>query len=332
MMNFLLFAFLGFAQAEEALYITSNVTLKVLKKEQVADSLVLKAEELNGYYSSRTDYGLQLKIPVAQVEAYLDFVTEQGLIASRSFNSQSLSQGIADLSARLKTREELLQKYFSILEEAESDHVIAVENEVIRLISEIESLKGQLHKQMHLAKYADIYIEFRFRDRRAPVSDGSSSFSWINTLNITDLLSAFQYGWEAGAKKSAGEIPEGFASYSETKKDIKASSHDGVFYRVRTLKPNPSANDAFWAEAVAKRMSEAGYHPAGEQEQISATQIGAGHLIQVLAPNGAEDMSYWIAFHQVGKKLVVVEVLGEVSTFEPRTDAIMKAIEDSLAE
>ena len=332
MINWFILAFLGFAQAEEALYITSNVTLKVQKKEQVADSLVQRAEELNGYYASRTDYGLQLKIPVAESEAFLEFVTEQGLVASRSFNSRSLSQEIADLSARLKSREDLLQKYFSILEEAESEHVIAVENEVIRLISEIESLKGQLHKQKHLAKYADIYIEFRFRDRRAPAADGSSSFSWINSLNITDMLSAFQYSWEAGTKRSVGNIPEGFALYSETKKDIKASSHDGVFYRVRTLKPNPSANDSFWAEAVEKRMIEAGYHPSGEHSQISTTEIGSGHLIQTLAPNGTEDMSYWIAFHQVGKRLIVVEVLGEVSTFEPRTEAILKAIETSLAQ
>lgn len=332
MMTWLFLAFIGLSQAEEALYITSHVTLKVQKKEQVADALVKKAEEFDGYYSSRTDYALQLKIPVAKAQDYLDYVTEQGLIASRSFNSQSLSQEIADLSARLKTREELLQKYFKILEEAQSDHVIAVENEVIRLIGEIEHLKGQLRRQQHLATYADITIEFRFRDRRAPVADGSSSFSWINTLNITDVLSAFQYNWETGSKKSAGTIPEGFAEYSKTKKDLKASSHDGVFYRVRTLKPKPSANDAFWAEAVAKRMTEAGYHPFGDQESIKATEIGAGHIVKTLAPNGTEDMSYWIAFHQSGKKLIVVEVLGEVSTFEPRKTEVTKAIEASLAE
>lgn len=332
MIAWLFLACLGLARAEEALYITSYVTLKVEKKEQVADALVQKAEALNGYYSSRTDYALQLKIPVAKAQDYLDYVTEQGLVASRSFNSQSLSQELADLSARLKTREDLLQKYFKILEEAESEHVIAVENEVIRLIGEIEQLKGQLRRQKHLTTYADISIEFRFRDRRAPVADGSSSFAWINTLNITDVLSSFQYNWEAGTKKSSGQIPEGFAAYTKTKKDIKASSHDGVFYRIQTLKPKPSASDAFWAEAVAKRMTEAGYHPFGDQESIKAIPIGAGHMVQTLAPNGTEDMSYWIAFHQAGKKLIIIEVLGEVSAFAPRTEEMKKAIAISLAE
>ena len=332
MITWLLLAFLGFAQAEEALYITSYVTLKVQKKEQVADAVIKKAEEMNGYYSSRTDYAVQLKIPVANAQDYLDYVTAQGLVASRSFNSQSLSQQLADLSARLKTREELLQKYFKILEEAESEHVIAVENEVIRLIGEIEGLKGQLRRQQHLTTYADINIEFRFRDRRAPVADGSSSFSWINTLNITDVLSAFQYEWEAGSKKSSGQIPEGFAIYTESKKDIKAASHDGVFYRIQTLKPKPSASNVFWAEAVAKRMTEAGYHPFENQESIIASKIGTGYIVKTLAPNGTEDMSYWIAFRQVDKKLIVIEVLGEVSAFDPQKDMIAKAIEASLAE
>lgn len=317
------------SKAEE-LYINSNITLKVQKKEQVADALVSKAEELGGYYSSRSDYALQLKIPVAKAEEYLEFVTEQGLVANRSFNSQSLSQEIADLRARLKTREELLQKYFGILEEAQSDHVIAVENEVIRLISEIENLKGQLRKQEHLSTFADISIEFRFRNRRAPIADGSSSFAWINTLNITDMLYNFQSNWSIGSQKSTGQIPEGFAEYTKVKKDIKASSHDGVFYRIRTDKPKPSADDQFWAEAVSKRMTEAGYHPYEKENTIKAQKLGNGFIIKTLAPNGSEDMSYWIAFHQVGKKLVIIEALGEVSTFSLYEEAITKAIQASL--
>ena len=121
MISFLLTAFLSVAQAEEALHIYSYLTLKVQKKELVADQLVAEAEQLGGYYSSRSDYNLSLKIPVNKAEDYLEFATKQGLVAERSFDSQSLSQSIADLEARLKTREELLQRSNTVLDWVQQD-------------------------------------------------------------------------------------------------------------------------------------------------------------------------------------------------------------------
>ena len=313
----------------EAQFIESNITLKVQKKEQVADALVAKAVEFNGYFANRSDYELFIKIPVAHVDEYLVFVENQGLIAGRSFQSESRSQEIADLEARLKTREELLQKYFQILENAGSANVVTVENEVIRLITEIESLKGRLRKQQHMTTYADIHIEFRFKDRRAPVSDGSSSFDWINTLNVQNVQAAFQYNYDAGTMKSKGVTPSDFAVYSKGHKDIMATSQDQVIYRIRTLKPKPTADNAFWAEAVSRRMGKAGYH-AYENEEIAATAMQNGYVVKCMAPNGSEDLTYWIAFAQQGRTLTIIEAMGESSTFELHRDAIEQAMSESL--
>jgi hypothetical protein len=329
MIGFILGLLLSTAIAEEALHISSSLTIKVQKKEVVADQLVAKAEEVGGYYSSRSDNALTLKVPVESADEYLEFATQQGLIAERSFNSHSLSQVIADLEARLKTREELLEKYFEILEGAGSDNVIAVENEVIRLVTEIENLKGQLRRNNHLTTYADVSIQFQFRDRRAPVSDGSSSFEWINTLNITDVMQAFQYSYTSGSKAS-GTVPEGFAKYQNTKKDIKAASADGLLYRIKVVKPNPQADNAFWAEAVSKRMHEAGYHPYEAKEVISAEEIASGMVVKCLAPSGEDDLAYWISFKTQGNKLIIIEALGEASTFRTQEEQIIKAIENSF--
>ena len=54
-----------------------------------------------------------------------------------------MSRSIADVGAKLKAREALLEKYFKLLENAGADAVMTVEQEVIRLVSEIERLKGQ---------------------------------------------------------------------------------------------------------------------------------------------------------------------------------------------
>lgn len=315
--------------AEEAQHITSHLTLKVQKREYIMGQLIEEAQKMGGYYASRTDDSLRLKIPVARAEEYVDFAVQQGLLADRSFASRSLHQDISDLEARLKTREELLQKYFDILAEAGSENVIAVENEVIRLVTEIETIKGQLRRKQHLTTFADISIHFQFRDRRAPVSDGSSSFEWINHLNLVDVVTAFEWDQNSGTRKATGIAPEGFAIYP-TGKDLKAASSDGLLYRVRIEQPSPQADDAFWAEAVSNRMSDAGYHSYNAEHSISSQAIGSGQMIKCLAPNGEEDWAYWIAFVTQGKRIKVVEVVGEASLFRTQEEAIKAAIEASL--
>ena len=263
----------------------------------------------------------------------MSFVEEQGLIAQKQFDSNSLDQDLAHLEAKLKTREDLLAKYFGILEKSGVEHVIAVESEVIRLVTEIEHLKGQIRKMSHQTQYANIHIFFEFRDRSAPVSQGDSPFEWINTLNLTDLLYGFQNSQDQGAVKTEQtSIPENFALY-KSKKDCMAASSTGVVYRIRTEKPKPQASDLFWAEAVTRRMSEAGYFSyTASSEQFQSEPLGIGHVLKLAAPNGSDDFAYWIGFKVEGKRLVVVEAAGEVVAFQESETAILAAFTQVLSE
>ena len=40
---------------------------------------------------------------------------------------------------------------------------------------------------------AEITVSFRFRDRAAPAATGTSSFPWLNTVNLTDLVEDFRH-------------------------------------------------------------------------------------------------------------------------------------------
>jgi hypothetical protein len=327
----LVLAVLGLAHAEtesEALHIDAAVTLKVQKREAVADSLVAKAEELGGYYAKRTEESLVLKIPTEHAGTYLDFVSEQGLVAGRSESSYSLSQELANTEARLSAREELLDKYFEILEDAKSSAVVTVEQEVIRLISEIEGLKGSQRSLEHQAAYSELHVYFQFRDRSAPTRDGSSSFGWINSLNLVDLLHDFQAAererWRFLAAK--GQAPEGFASY-RWHQELRAATHDGVVYRVRSAKNKPKADIGFWSEAVAQRMEEAGYHPYDPEAGIASEELqDGGTLIRLIAPMGSEDYAYWVAFRIEGGELVITEAAGEAAAFQSHAVALREAM------
>ena len=72
--------------------------------------------------------------------------------------------------------------------------------------------------------FADIYVGFQYRERRAPVNDGSSSFEWLNTLNVQDVQYGFQYSEDTTRKKSSGVVPEDFAIYGKNPKIPRCKS------------------------------------------------------------------------------------------------------------
>ena len=321
-------------EVQEKLHISSHLTIKVQKKEMVADHIVQKAKDMGGYYASRTEQKIHLKIPTSQALDFIDFVVQQGLIVERELNSQSVHQDITDLQARLKTREELLSRYFDILNNAKGSNVLTVERAVIDLVSEIEGLEGKLRRKEHVARFADIYVGFQYRERRAPVNDGSSSFEWLNTLNVQDVQYGFQYSEDTTRKKSWGVVPQEFAIY-EKSKDLRAASHDGILYRIRTVRPEQDADIAFWSEAVSNRMYAAGYHPysvLSESKKPNSESIENGVLISCLAASGEQDLAYWIAFTQIGKNIILIEATGEISKFQTYEKAIRQAISESFVD
>ena len=122
-------------------------------------------------------------------------------------------------------------------------------------------------------------------------------------------------------------IPDGFAAYHE-KRRIRATSPDGVVYRVRIQKNKPEADLPFWEEAMRMRMLEAGYHLVTEERIQSGEQEGA--LLELAAADGEKDQTYLITVFVDGKRLIVVESAGEVELFGPRRDAILSAIRSSF--
>ncbi|MBK7757203.1 MAG: hypothetical protein IPI35_12555 [Deltaproteobacteria bacterium] len=49
-------------------------------------------------------------------------------------------------------------------------------------------------------------------------------------------------------------------------------------------------------------------------------------MLELTAPYGAEDYLYAVAVFPQGKKLIIVEVAGEVTAYEARRAAVLQAI------
>ena len=304
--------------------IVTTMVLKVTKRDETADALVALAQEMGGYFAERTGPVLRLKIPAAKAREYLEAAEAKGIVVDRTFNSTGLSEQLADNTARLTAREDVLARYFAVLETAGPDSVVTVEREIVRLVSEIERYKGALRALEHRATYADITLDFQFRDRSAPDRGGSSSFRWLNTLDLADLVEDFHYGERSRAARRSGRhvAPDGFAPY-RMRREHRAVSPDDVLFRVRAEKHRPKADLDFWEEAVRARMVGAGYR------EISHSRVDIdgrpGVLLEYTAPHGTDDYTYLVGFFSSGRKVIVVEAAGEISRFEARRGEILAA-------
>jgi len=172
--------------------IRASMVLKVSAREDAAKALVQQLEVLEGYFSIRTQDTVVARVPIDQVKPFLAFAETLGVVAERSYDTQDLGFELDQLRSRLASREEMLGRYFTVLETAGTDGVLSVEGEISRLVGEIEGMKGTLQLSEHRLAFAEVSVSFQFRDRAAPTRDGRSSFPWLNTMNLSDLVEDFQ--------------------------------------------------------------------------------------------------------------------------------------------
>ncbi len=305
--------------------ITAELVVKVAQRDDAAKALIAETESRGGYFSLLSDEQLVLRVPVAEVEAVVSAVDEQGLVVDRSYNSEDLRETLNEHRTRLAARKRVLDQYFGLLSGADADAVLTVEREITRLVAEVERLEGAIRFMEHGADMANVTVRFRFRERTGPRSDASSSFEWLNGLNLQGLVDDFTVAedWRTRRNPVGVTAPVGFATYSN-RKQFRAASPEGVLFRVTTVEHDPEADLAFWSEAMERRMSGAGYRVI-RKEDIDAGGI-SGHLLELSAPLGVVDYAYAIAVIPSDKQIVVVEAAGEVSEFEARRETIVQSI------
>jgi hypothetical protein len=300
----------GWAEAAET-RVMASLVIAVDQREEAADAAVAEAERLGGWFQSRTLAYVSLRIPVDASEALVDVVSSQGKVLDRSLSREDVSQQLADLRARLKAREEVLDRYDAVLATASVKAILSVEQQILQAIQHVERLKGQIRVLEQQANFAAVDVSFQFRDRQAPANDGTSSFAWLNTLDVQRVIAALQEHEPSWTTKiTVPPPPPGFSAWRK-KSHYRATSPEGVLVTVRTVKHEPEAELAFWTEAAKERMAAAGYKVMAV-EDLSASGV-PGTLLDLAAPVGTQDWSYLVAFFPAGKRIAIVEVAGEVS-------------------
>ena len=175
-------------------HVTASVVLRVNDPSHALASLMEHAEQLGGYLSSRSDYSIVVRVPTAQTGVFMAVAGELGRVSERLYQVDDYAAEVSQLDAQLRARQEMLDRYFGVMASASSSGVLSVEREISSLVSQVEQMSGRRRLLMHQLAYSEITVSFRFVDRQGPETSATSSFGWINEMNLADLLDEFRYG------------------------------------------------------------------------------------------------------------------------------------------
>jgi len=164
------------------------IDARILITGESRSRLINWTEENNGFFLKDSSALLVLKIPNILV-ADLKPVLEENALKVLSYNMQtgSLDQERSSVLAAIASREEILERNLSYLDDANLEGTLALEREVSGLIQELEYYKGRLRVIDNQSKYATVQIYLTAPQPAAPGSK-ESNFDWLGTIDFYQFV------------------------------------------------------------------------------------------------------------------------------------------------
>jgi hypothetical protein len=92
-------------------------------------------------------------------------VSEKGIVVEKNLERSDLTQSIAELKGRLKSKQEILSRMRSFFDDSDATATLAIEQTLTGLVIEIEQVRGALRVFGDRADWAVLDISFQFRER-----------------------------------------------------------------------------------------------------------------------------------------------------------------------
>ena len=121
--------------------------------------------------------------------------------------------------------------------------------------------------------------------------------------------------------------PESFAVFKNLDSQVvtKAVSAEGLVYRVRYEKQDPTADAGFWREALTRKLERDGYLILKSEDRTVGG--GPGGMVHAVAPLAGGDFGFIVAFTPVDNYILIAESAGTRPELERATVGIVAAID-----
>lgn len=165
-----------------------QATVLVADVDQSIDRLARWADEAGGYLLYKSSDGVIFRFPHTQVGRLRDFLEDiSETVVELSLQAQDLRESILGIQSGIQSREEILQQNLQYIDQTDVEGTLAIETEIMQLLTEIEQLKGKLRKLTVDRAFALAQVNLRVMGQSLP-TDIPSSFGWINTIDFYTFM------------------------------------------------------------------------------------------------------------------------------------------------
>lgn len=309
---------------ENYLFISVDSTIMASDPNNMARTLSDWTENQGGYFTHLSTDMVILRFPWKKAGEFRSFLGESSDdIFSYSSSSTDLRESILSYKSGIEARTEILQKNMELVEGADFSGTLYLEQEILRLMSEIEQLKGGLRKAENDRQMAQAYIQINFQSHSLP-QNIPSSFAWINTLNFSHFLEGGFYGKARGSSYHL-EYPAGFALV-DNRTYFRAVSPEGIRFQIRREKNYPRKDLNFWSSALVNHMEDTGYQKKDKGKIIETNDGSQIFAIEWGLSMGNRDYLYMTAIIPWRDKIYIFETAGEINAFNEYDDSITSAL------
>jgi len=159
------------AAAGRKLVYTVSMTMETLTYDDTLPALKARCTSAGGYIESASETGVNLystgtrratltmRIPAANLDAFIDDALLMGNVTSNEKSTQDITDSYFDTEAHLETLQIQEQRYLALLEKADSmEDIITIEQALSDVRYQIESLTGTLQKYDSLVDYSTVTV------------------------------------------------------------------------------------------------------------------------------------------------------------------------------
>jgi hypothetical protein len=169
---------------ENYLYHSVQATILVADTDKAIDGLARWVDEKGGYLLYKSSDRVIFRFPYTEVGRLRDLLQEiSETVVELTLEAQDLRESILGIESGIRSREEILEQNLQYIDKTDVEGTLAIEQEVMQLLMEIEQLKGKLRKLTVERAYALAQVDLRILGQSLP-TDIPSSFGWINTIDF----------------------------------------------------------------------------------------------------------------------------------------------------
>lgn len=311
---------------------TADLALRADRVEAAQSKAEVVVASHRGYISESRSGWLLIRIPAEHFDQALDELAGLGEVMRKEIQAQDVTDQLVDLESRLRAAEAMRDRLLALIERAENmEHALKIEQELARVVEQIEVIEGRLRLAKQQVAYSTITLaitptpaEQRLRPE-IPVVWVREIGNVIRERNRIDVTTPRRLRDGVSI-----DLPEGFVRYYQEDHTTHAINADGLRIRVRRMKNFDDEGPlAFWAQLIERSLRENAGLTVTAHNDIDLYSDRKGKLIEAQTTIAGETVRYLATVSVSDRYVYVCEAWGVAEGFD-RAAAELKTSMQSM--